>query len=123
MFNSAIGLGIGGQTDEYDPYDTKGFRESVFAPVAIKQEPVEHIKRKREDGKPGKDAKKRARKTDTSDQQSETTEPKVQRSKKNKSRQKRDKSSGQAPGGVHGTSEVLQTSEGTNSTPAPGVES
>jgi hypothetical protein len=128
MFNSAVGLGIGGQTDEYDPYDTKGFRESVFAPVAIKQEPVEPAKRKREDGKPGKDANKKARKTDTSDQQSETTEPRVRRSKKDKKRQKkdkhhkRDKSGGHAPGGVDSTSEVLQTSEGANATPAPGVD-
>ena len=96
--------------------------------MAIKQEPVEQIKRKREGREPGKE-KKRARKQETSDQQSETTEPKDRRSKKDKSRKKkdksqhkRDKSSGHAPGGGHGTSEVLQTSDGANSTPAPGVD-
>jgi hypothetical protein len=126
MFNSAVGLGIGGETDEYDPYDTRAFREAVFAPVTIKQEPVEAPKRKREDGKPGKVASKKARKTETSDQQSESTEPKFRRSKKDKKREKkdkhrkRDKSGGHAPGGVDGTSEGLQTSEGANA--APGID-
>lgn len=127
MFNSAVGLGIGGETDDYDPYDTRAFQEAVFAPVAIKQEPVEGPKRKREDGKPGKDASKKARKTDTSDQQSESTEPKIRRHKKDKKQKKdkhrkRDKSGGHAPAGVDGTSDGLQTPEGANANPAPGVD-
>lgn len=102
----------------------------MFAPIAVRQEPTEHTKRKREDEKSGKKSKK-ARKSEIPDQHSETTEPKVhdrhsnkdksgskkKKAKKEKSHQKNDKSNDHAPAGVQGTSEVLQTSDLGNSTP------